>query len=428
MNNIRSVFIGNFSLSEEKVYSLKSYAQFYNELVRVSDGRETHVFAGYFLRNDPGFEFSFEQNLSSKIDFTLSRGNTSTTRLMPFLWNNLLLFIRLTCFCFKKGDYFIFLPSPIGVWGVLIVTLFRKANTLGVYIGGHYGREQSFEKREGNIKKKIKNLSAIFVDRLVLYAIKKSDYVITSSYEYFHHHESTGKIFLTPPMLNVDATDLNHPPVREQEKYITFCGELRHAKGVIDLLKAFALLVNNKKIANYKLKIIGSGQAHDELFALADKHGIMDMVIFCGQIKEKEVLKAELASSSIFVLPSYSEGFPRVAYECFALGVPTILTPVGGIPFLVKDGAHCLFSEPGNVDDLANKICQLLEDSTLRRNIASAARQLMREKIFPRIESYGSLGKMVIEGINQTKNNKDKPVPNRKGTNTEHNMLFRKTY
>jgi len=404
MINIRSVFIGNFSLFQRrKVYSLKNYAQFYNELATHPVISEVDVFAGYFLPDDPGFEFSFEQQLCSKINFTLSRGNSATTKLLPFIWNNIMLFAKLTLFCFKKGNYFVFLPSPFGAWSILILTLFRRYRNLGIYIGGYYGREQAFEKRKGNIKKKIKKLTAILVDRLVVYAIKKSDYVITSSYEYHHFYKTTGKVFLTPPMLNVDESDLDVLYSNGHEKCLTYCGELRHAKGVVDLLNAFAQLVKEKKISDCKLRIIGTGQAYDELVHLAKVNGISGLVIFCGQIKQQDKLKQELANSTIFVLPSYSEGFPRVAYECFTLGVPAILTPVGGIPFLVRDREHCLFAEPGNVNDLAAKILTLFYDENLRSQLSVRSKQLMIQEVFPRIKTHGSLAKMIIKKMNNQK-------------------------
>ena len=395
---IRSVFIGNFSKTnkkENRIYGLKNYTQFYNELVENAEPKNISVFAGYVLPNDPGFEFSFDQQLSDKINFTLCRGNSPTTKLLPFIWNNLVAFFRLTLFCLKKGNYFVFLPSPIGVWSILVLTMFGRKEKLGIYIGGHYGREQSFEQRKGVIKKKIKKLSAILVDRLVIYAIKKSDYVITSSYEYYHHYSATKKIFLTPPMLNVDESDLELTYSKGNQNFITYCGELRHAKGVIELIKAFAQLINENSISNCKLKIIGSGQAFGELNDLAKINGIEDLVVFCGQIKDREKLKEELANSTIFVLPSYSEGFPRVAYECFTLGIPTILTPVGGIPFFVRDNEQCLFTQPGNINDLATKMSILLGDENLRIRLSENAKQLMTKNIFPRIKTDGSLAKMI---------------------------------
>jgi glycosyltransferase involved in cell wall biosynthesis len=398
MKHLRCVHIGNLALPEKNhVYSLKSYAKLYNELVHCEHETEVALFAGYILPGETGFDFLHEERLSNRICFTLSKGNTPTTGLLPFLWNNLILFCRLTLYSLRKGDYFIFLPSPIGVWSVLVTTLFQRKTTLGVYIGGYYQKEQASEQRNGFIKKKIKKTSAGMVEKLVAYSIRKSDYVITPSYELFDLYRPTQKIFLTPPMINVDEQDLKVSFPKHNGKYITYCGELRHAKGVVDLLKAFVRLTKEKRITGYKLKIIGSGQAFNELNLLVRENNVEDLVLFCGQIKDKAELKKALGTSDIFVLPSYSEGFPRVAYECFTLGVPTVLTPVGGIPFLVKDEIHCLLAQPGDINDLAAKIESLVSDRDLQLRLARNAKQLMIDSVFPRIKADVSLARVLKE-------------------------------
>lgn len=399
---IRSVFIGNFAKAENgNVYSLKNYARFYNELSGNTNFEKLSVFGGYIKQGETGFDFSFEEPLNSQIHLTLSKGNTPNTPLLSFAWNNFKLFIRLMFFCLKKDNYFIFLPSPLGVFSVLIISFFRRKKSLGIYIGGHYGAEQAFEKRKGFIKKKIKKAAAVLVDKLVDYSIKKSDYIITSSYRYYHLHSADKKMFLTPPLINVSEEDLHCSFPKKKDRTITFCGELRHAKGVIDLLEAFTRLINEKRISNCKLKIIGSGQAYDEMVLLAKQNGIKDFIIFLGQIKDRDFLKEEIGNSSVFVLPSYSEGFPRVAYEAFTLGVPTVLTSVGGIPFFVKNNVHCILIKPGAVNDLATAIEILLKDENLSDRLVYNAKNLMKESVFPRIKANQSLASMVSEKVNK---------------------------
>lgn len=399
MSSIRCVHIGNLALPEKNtVCSLKSYAGFYNELAGCKKLSKVSVFAGYILPGETGFEFSNEKRLCDNIDIVLSKGNTPTTNLVPFIKNNLILFVKLISYCLKKSDYFIFLPSPIGVLSVLTVSMLNRKRSLGIYLGGYYKNEQAFEQRSGALKKTIKKAAASLVEKLVLYSIKKADYIITPSYELYQSFKSTGKMFLAPPMINVDEQDLALSLPRD-EKFITFCGELRHAKGIVDLMKAFIILVKERRIEECRLKIIGSGQAYEELLALASASGIEDKVIFCGQIKDKTELKKAIGTSTIFVLPSYSEGFPRVAYECFTLGVPTILTPVGGIPFFVSHKIHCLLTQPGNITELATNIEQLVKDEALQVALSEKAKHLMADSVFPRIKADVSLANIVFQKI-----------------------------
>jgi glycosyltransferase involved in cell wall biosynthesis len=391
------VYIGNFARPTEKqILGLKNYSRFFNELAADSRLKQVNVFGGYILPGETGYEFVNDTAIDDRIQFTLSKGNTPTTGIMSFFWNNFKLFTRLISFSSAKRHYFIFLPAPFGVFTLMIQSVFKRRKSLGMYIGGYYGREQAYEARKGFLKRKIKSKVAGLVDKWVEKGINTADYVITSSYEYYESYKHTGRIFLTPPLINVTEDDLLPWKGDKKEKTISFCGELRSPKGIFDLVNAFVLLVETKRIHNVALRIIGDGQAADELKAIVKAKKLEQMILFEGQVKSLEKLKQCIADSTVFVLPSYSEGFPRVAYESFTLGVPAILTPVGGIPYFVSDQEHCLFVEPGNVNDLADKIEYLLNNEALQKALAENAAALMKSEVFPRIKKERSLAQMVI--------------------------------
>ncbi|KIC94631.1 glycosyltransferase [Flavihumibacter solisilvae] len=399
--NMRVVHIGNVAKGKDgEIYCLKNYAAFYEELAGYISNPE--VYAGFIEEGDMGFDFLNEQPISRQINFTLAPGNTPDTATGSFFLNNFRLIWRLLRFSGAKQHYFVFLPSPLGIFSAWVVMKLKRKKSLGIYIGGYYGREQQYETRKQGIKRVIKRFMSDRIDRYITSLVEKSDYTITSSYEYFEQFKMYGRIFLTPPLMNVGVTDL--VPVegsQQRSKFITYCGELRHAKGIIDLVNAFVVLSKEEKFSEYKLKIIGSGQALEELRNIVDSNGLGDRVVFCGQVKNALRLKQEIADSAFFVLPSYSEGFPRVAYECFTLGVPTILTPVGGIPFLVKDREHCLFCKPGDTTSIVEAMRDMVTDQQLRQKLAENARRLMSQNIFPRIQRDVSLANMIVNKVEQ---------------------------
>ena len=81
-----------------------------------------------------------------------------------------------------------------------------------------------------------------------------------------------------------------------------------------------------------------------------------------------------LASSDVFVLPSYAEGLPMALLEAMAWGLPAVCTSVGSIPRQVRDGVEGLLVQPGDVAQLARTIERIVGDHALRARMGAAAR------------------------------------------------------
>lgn len=109
---------------------------------------------------------------------------------------------------------------------------------------------------------------------------------------------------------------------------IVFAGHVDVNKGVFELVEAC------RNIHNVKLDILGkitSTEIKDQLIEVAGGKDSLSWLNIPGNKPFEEVIKAML-SCSVFVLPSYSEGFPNVILEAMACGCPIVATPVGAIP------------------------------------------------------------------------------------------------
>jgi glycosyltransferase involved in cell wall biosynthesis len=135
-------------------------------------------------------------------------------------------------------------------------------------------------------------------------------------------------------------------------KRLLFIGSLEQRyKGLHVLLDALALY--KAEGGCFTLEIIGDGRERINYVEYAKKLGLFGNVSFIGSISTMRSIGDYFSNSELFVLPSLTEGLPRVVIEAMACGVPCIATKVGGIPELLPES--CLV-EPGNAEQLANKI------------------------------------------------------------------------
>jgi glycosyltransferase involved in cell wall biosynthesis len=98
------------------------------------------------------------------------------------------------------------------------------------------------------------------------------------------------------------------------------------------------------------------------------------------------------------VLPSFSEGLPRVAMEAFARGRPVVGSRAGGIPDIVEDGASGLLVPAGDPAALADAFVRILSDRGLAELLAEGARS-SRTRWLQTPEEFAGRMRGLVEGL-----------------------------
>jgi GalNAc-alpha-(1->4)-GalNAc-alpha-(1->3)-diNAcBac-PP-undecaprenol alpha-1,4-N-acetyl-D-galactosaminyltransferase len=148
-----------------------------------------------------------------------------------------------------------------------------------------------------------------------------------------------------------------------------------------DYLKGFDLLLESwakVKKTGWKLVLAGNDNNAIKLKNQAKKLGLLENLIFLGEVKDIDRVYAE---SDIFVIPSRSEGFPNALIEAMAAGLSCISFDFKAGPAeIIKNGYNGILVKEGDLTDLASKIDFLMENESERVRLGENAK-LIRSRL-----------------------------------------------
>ena len=153
------------------------------------------------------------------------------------------------------------------------------------------------------------------------------------------------------------------------EGEILSVGTLENRKNQAFILKVLA--VAKMRGHSYRLTLIGDGPNREYLKNLAKKLGISKKVNFAGF---KANAAKYMATHRVYANSSLMENMPLTLIEALSYGRPILAPAVGGIPEIFSDGREGYFWKLGNIEDAADKMCEILEDKNLCNRMSKAAK------------------------------------------------------
>jgi len=206
-----------------------------------------------------------------------------------------------------------------------------------------------------------------------------------SAFEYVSQMAGSENIFVAPNAVDNDlfaarsqAAIARSSRMRGElglpDRFCLYVGRLVRAKGVTDLLQAYAALDPEIR-EQLGLVFVGDGPMRAELEA--DARSIFPGSVHFAGFVDRDELAAYYALAECLVLPTHSDTWGLVVNEAMACGLPIVCSRVAGCAADLV-GSNGILVTPGDVSQLSAALRRISADAELRVAMSAESRRVIQ--------------------------------------------------
>lgn len=213
----------------------------------------------------------------------------------------------------------------------------------------------------------------------VIPLLKKATFIVVPS-NYFKEITLSKLPFLNSQKIIVSASGgvkeqffINRTYSPQPSLTIGYISRIDRGKGWDIFIDAIKIL--NDKGYSINAMIIGGGAETERMKYYITEKGIKN-ISYIGPVAYNDLVKY-YSKMDLFVFPTLlCESLGLVGLEAMATSVPIIASKIGGITDYLENGKNGFFFNPGDSNDLANKIEQFIElDDSCKKQMSQYARK-----------------------------------------------------
>lgn len=166
--------------------------------------------------------------------------------------------------------------------------------------------------------------------------------------------------------------------IKEGEIIVGFIASFAPRKGHEFLIDA--LQESIKEFSSIKLLLVGRGALKNRIAEMVQEKGLSEHVLFLGLRQDVPDI---ISLFDIYIQPSLAEAFSISITEAMAMGVPCIVTDVGGNREIIGNDGCGILIPPRDSGALKDAIVNLAQDATLREKIGKEAAERITKVFNP---------------------------------------------
>lgn len=154
-------------------------------------------------------------------------------------------------------------------------------------------------------------------------------------------------------------------------KVVTFIGKVSIGKGADHFLEMA------KSLKDVTFIIAGTGPLKNDFINASKEY---ENIKYLGRVPYDKVLQIYKASDVVCSTSVWPEPLSRIPIEALSIGTPCVATNVGGTGEIIDDGVNGFLVNPGNVEDLKEKVKILLSDKRIRNKFIKNGKEKIRKE------------------------------------------------
>lgn len=166
--------------------------------------------------------------------------------------------------------------------------------------------------------------------------------------------------------------------IHERNYEIGYIGRFAEVKNVLGFVHSIPHLLTNDEDLNVFLG--GDGSQKGDVLDFMEKNELGKNIHYEGWIDHDDLPKF-LNDIKLLVIPSHSEGLPNMMLEAMACGTPVLISPVGAVPDIIKDGKNGFILEDNSPEGIAKRVNEIMEcDNDKINKIIVNANEMVRDE------------------------------------------------